>query len=328
MIFVMDRKDSILRYQAGCIRVEADNKLIQRVAINQLAMVVVYGNPLAETSVWRNLADAKVPTVMLNVRGKNQSAMLGSGLATQLPLRIKQHQLAGDNDSGLRLAKWFIDKKISACHLPLRLLKQHYPVDSEIFDEHTQNSLASLHQQDSIAGLMGVEGQHAHAWFKLLAASLPAQWKFSGRNRRPPLDPVNALLSLSYTLLMAEIRQLVISFGFDPALGFLHQNSPGRDSLVLDVTEIFRSGVDYFVVQCLADQIFTPDDFYYRESTGCRLSKEARGKYYQAWAKHRHNWPRQQLNDKGEIHYDKLNEQITGQLMQLRERMQAGQQAF
>lgn len=321
MIFVVDRKDSVLRYQAGSIRVEVNNKLTQRVPINQLALVVVYGNPLAETAVWRNLAAANVPTVMLNVRGKNQVAMLGSGLATQLPLRIKQHALANDDNSRLRVAKWFVDKKITAYKIPLLILNWHYQINAEDFIQHTQNTQVKLQQVNSNASLMGVEGQHAHTWFKLLADCLPAQWKFTGRNRRPPQDPINALLSLSYTLMTGEVRQLVMSFGLDPALGFLHQNAPGRDSLVLDVAEIFRAGVDNFVLQCVVDEIFTPDNFYYREQTGCQLSKQTRPNFYRAWAIYRNNWPRQQLDDEGEIQTSSLKEQITGQLMQLRDIM-------
>ena len=321
MIFVVDRKESVLRYQSGSIRVEVESKLVQRVPINQLALVVIYGNPLAETAVWRQLGDANVPTVMLNVRGKTQVAMIGSGLATQLPLRLKQHQLASDEQSRLLVAKWFVNKKISGYSIPLLLLKWHYQMDSKAFIQQTENTKISLQQVNSNLSLMGVEGQHAHAWFKLLADCLPAKWNFTGRNRRPPQDPVNALLSLCYTLMMGEVRQLVIGFGLDPALGFLHQHVPGRESLVLDVVEIFRAGVDHFVLQCVVDEVFTPDDFYYREQTGCQLSKEARAGFYRAWAVYRHNWPRQQLDEEGEIQTGSVKEQITGQLMQLREQM-------
>lgn len=321
MIFVVDRKDSILRYQSASIRVEIEDKLVQRVPINQLALVVVYGNPLAETSVWRYLADANVPTIMLNVRGKSQAAMIGSGLATQLPLRIKQHQLANDEQSRLQLAKWFVNKKIDGYCIPLLIVKCHYQIDTKAFIKQTESTINKLQLVDSNASLMGVEGQYAHAWFKLLADCLPAKWTFTGRNRRPPQDPVNALLSLCYTLLMGEVRQLAISFGLDPALGFLHQNVPGRDSLVLDVVEIFRAGVDNFVLQCLVDEVFTPDDFYYREQTGCRLSKQARADFYSAWAIYRHHWPKWSTGDEEEILTGSLKEQITGQLMQLRKQM-------
>ncbi len=322
MIFVVDRKDSILRYQSGSIRVELDNHLVQRVPISQLALVVVYGNPLAETAVWRNLAAAQVPSVMLNSRGKSQVAMLGSGLATQLPLRINQHQLAGSHRSKLQMARWFVDKKIAAYEIPLSILCKQYQVDGDAFINLSKTTQNKLLQAENNASLMGLEGQHAHAWFQLLADSLPRRWRFDGRNRRPPQDPVNALLSLSYTLMMSEARQCLISFGFDPSLGFLHQQVAGREALVLDFAELFRAAVDYFVLQCLADKILTPEHFFYRQQTGCQLSKEARGIYYKAWAIFRNNWP--VTSHKQGSEKTRLRELMTRELMQLREFMHSG----
>jgi CRISPR/Cas system-associated endonuclease Cas1 len=106
---------------------------VRRAPINQLELVVVYGNPLAETAVWRALANAGVPAVMLPTRGRDAAAAHGE--------------------------------------------------------------------------VLGIEGQGAHAWFALVAAALDPAWEFTGRNRRPPRDPVNALLSLGYTLLGAKVAR-------------------------------------------------------------------------------------------------------------------------
>jgi len=175
--------------------------------------------------------------------------------------------------------------------------------------------------------ITGVEGQLAHAWFSLLSRYLDPQWHFTERNRRPPRDPVNALLSLGYTLTMSEIRQSVIGFGLDPSLGFLHQDYPGRESMALDVTEIFRSAVDCFVLQSLAEGLFSTDSFYYRSVEGCRLSKQARPCFFQAWASYRENWPRPLAGQSSSgTHYAPVREQITGQLMDLFEYMKTGMQ--
>ncbi len=321
MIFVIDRRDVVLRYQSGSIRLEVNERLIQRVPVNQLALVVVYGNPLSETAVWRQLAAANVPTVMLNLRGKSQVAVIGSGLATQLPLRIKQHQIAGDETLRLKLAKWIVDKKITGYGIPFSMLNEHHQINTEMFSSQIKKAQQNLAKASSNNGVMGVEGHFAQVWFKIMSEYLPVRWNFTGRNRRPPKDPVNALLSLSYTLMIAEVRQHVIGFGFDPALGFLHQDVPGRESLVLDVAELFRAGVDGFVLQCLEQKLFTPKSFYYRDQTGCLLSKQARADYFRAWAIYRGNWPKPQLADEGELQTTVLREQITGQLMQLRKIM-------
>jgi CRISPR-associated protein Cas1 len=86
--------------------------------------VVVYGNPLAESAVWRKLAAAGVPTVMLPVRGRDGAAVLAGALATQLPLRRLQHRLAADRGANLHLARWFLRHKVAGYDLPLVPLRE------------------------------------------------------------------------------------------------------------------------------------------------------------------------------------------------------------
>lgn len=112
----------------------------------------------------------------------------------------------------------------------------------------------------------------------------------TGRNRRPPRDPVNALLSLGYTLLGAEMLSAVQEAGLDPALGFLHGIVPGRESLVLDLIEPLRPGVDALVLRLL-EQVVTPAHFTRHPVQGCRLNKEGWGLFYPAWANARRYWP-------------------------------------
>jgi CRISP-associated protein Cas1 len=327
MILIIDRRDTVLRYQSGCIRIEQADQKPQRAAINQLEQVIIIGNPMAETAVWRALSEANVPTVMLSARGEPQAAMLGSGLAVQLPLRRLQHRCSNQAQAALALAKWFVDLKLQSYDLSLQALFEHHQVNDSVCKEFKQlrvDTCLKVRQADSIAVLMGLEGQQAHAWFGLLTRYLPARWRFTGRNRQPPKDPVNALLSLGYTLLMSDIRQTVLMSGFDPSLGFLHQDAPGRESLALDFTEIFRAGVDCFVLTWIATQDLSDSDFFYRAIEGCRLSKEARPKFFQAWAAYRENWPRpfltetQTLEDWPVCH---LHEQINGQIAKTRETM-------
>lgn len=134
----------------------------------------------------------------------------------------------------------------------------------------------------SRASLMGVEGAAAAASFKLLAKILPREWGFSGRNRRPPRDPFNALLSLGYVLAGGEILKVVQGKGLDPGLGFLHASQHGRAALVLDLLEPHRPVIDNFVLS-LTKGLLTPNDFTISSQEGCRLSKEARGIFYRTW---------------------------------------------
>ncbi len=123
-----------------------------------------------------------------------------------------------------------------------------------------------------------------------MARVLPEQWRFSGRNRRPPQDPVNALFSLTYTLMLSEVERAVAQKGLDTALGFLHTPEPGRSALSLDLLEPLRAEADAFVLDVMS-ALLTPDHFSGSGTAGCRLSKEGRGLYYQRWAEKRPVWP-------------------------------------
>jgi len=241
-------------------------------------------------------------------------------------LRRMQHRCADNQDTCLALARWFVDLKLQSYDLPLiRKIQDIQPSkeDCKAFREQRRLTREKLTQANEMNTVMGLEGSVARAWFALLARHLPYKWKFAGRNRRPPRDPVNALLSLGYTLLHSELRQVLIASGFDPSLGFLHQDYPGREALVLDFSEIFRSGVDYFVLNLINDERLDESSFYFREADGCRLSKAARPLFFKAWAQYRDNWPRPLVenDDIADWPTAPLREQVGGQLSLVREYM-------
>lgn len=317
MLMVLDRSELVVRLVDGVVQVYHGDELLQRAAANLLDMLVVYGNPLVESSVWRALAQTGVPSVILASRGMQTTALLAQGLASQLPIRRLQYVCAESNQMAVQLARWVLVRKALSYQLPFRVLEPHLEAEqANQFRITLQQQIGKLHQAASVDAFLGMEGIMSRAWFQLLARILPAQWKFSGRNRQPPRDPLNALLSLGYTLALADIRQMVIAEGFDPAFGFLHQPYPAREALALDVLEIFRSGVDLFALKLLAE--LAPESFYYRETEGCRLGKAARPVFYREWAIYRDNWPRP-LGTDGLNDTASLREQVRGQLRQLRQ---------
>lgn len=294
MILVIDRRASLVRHDAGTLRIDTEGEPSRRAPVTQLELVVVYGNPLVETAVWRALANAGVPAVLLPSRGPEGPAVLAGGLATQLPLRRLQHRRAADPGAALALARWVLGHKLAGYDLPVVALRERHGADPghcAAFLERRDQALAALPGVASRDTAMGLEGQVAHAWFGLLAQSLAPAWNFTGRNRRPPRDPVNALLSLGYTLIGAEVHQGVMAAGLDPSLGFLHQPAAGRESMVLDLTEVFRAGVDRFVLDHIDPKGPDQTHYYYREAEGCRLSKAGRPPFFAAWGERRDAWP-------------------------------------
>lgn len=124
-------------------------------------------------------------------------------------------------------------------------------------------------------------------------------------------------------MLLSEVRQAMLISGFDPSLGFLHQDYPGRESLALDFTEIFRAGVDNFVLKWINETELDGSSFFYRKAAGCRMSKATRPLFFNAWTGYRESWPRPGWNvKKGKNNQDgQLRELINGQVARARRYM-------
>lgn len=290
MLLIIDHRKTRVSYESQTLCVRREDKALQRIPLRYLTQVIVYGNPQIETVVWRELSHAGIPAILWANRGRQDPALLANGLACRLPLRLLQYRCSQQPTAALSVAKWFVHGKIESYAVALDLLAKEHETHCEGFWQRCEMGLEALYIVKGINNLMGIEGQISQGWFGLLHNVLPHEWQFTGRNRRPPRDPVNAVLSLAYTLLATEVRQVVISEGLDPALGFLHQQRAGREALVLDVVELFRSGVDYFVLALLPH--LHPNDFNIDENFGCRLKKPKRSYFYAKWSHYRQHWPR------------------------------------
>lgn len=298
MTLIIDRRDTRLSLDGKALRIDQPAKPFQRIPLGLLGQVVIHGNAQAGCEVWRALAERNIPVLLLATRG-DQTCWLGAGLTPSLAARRRQH-LASPAQR-LLLARRIVGGKIAGyLRLTAALAENHHQHFADLgrnvqglpdLATRLRQSLARLEHADQIDTLMGVEGAAANAWFDHLAEHMPPHWAFNGRNRRPPRDPVNALLSLTYTLVASELRRAVHAHGLDPALGFLHQPYPGRESMVLDLLEPLRASADAFALQCL--ERLTPDHFHTDPQQGCRLSKEGRAGYYAQWASARLAWPRE-----------------------------------
>ena len=123
---------------------------------------------------------------------------------------------------------------------------------------------------------MGLEGAAARDYFAALSLVVGARWRFTSRQRRPPPDPVNAMLSFGYTLLAEEAATAAAIAGLDPELGFLHSPRQGRPSLALDLMEEYRPViVDSVVARVVATGQVRPEDFTATPDGGCRMAKPA-----------------------------------------------------
>jgi len=191
-------------------------------------------------------------------------------------LRMRQFAVAADPVQSLMLAKRFVLGKIKNCRT---LLRRHLPKEEAMA---TLSPLARLFHQAGRAAnaesLLGIEGMAAKEYFAGFARLLKGadDFNIAGRNRRPPRDPVNAMLSFVYAMLVKELTVVLYAVGFDPMLGFYHQPRYGRPSLALDLAEPFRPLVaDSTVLTLVNNGEVTPASFI-RRGGGVALTDAGR----------------------------------------------------
>jgi len=177
----------------------------------------------------------------------------------------------------LKLAKFFIQGKVYNQRVFLARFKKNYPLDNII--SYIKTSEKKLTESKDITELMGYEGVIASKYFDGLSIILKNSINFHCRNKRPPKDPVNCMLSYGYSLLFNEMVTALNIVGLDPYFGFLHSDEYGRPSLALDIMEEFRTViVDSMVVYLINKHILKESDFD-KSKNKCLFKDETKKKY-------------------------------------------------
>ncbi|QGJ70644.1 CRISPR-associated endonuclease Cas1 [Planctomycetales bacterium 10988] len=220
------------------LSIQAKKKTLREVKLMDISQVSLFGNVQISSQALRELASRGVPVCYFSYGGWFQA--MTSGLCHKnIDLRQKQFALAAKDGESLKYAKQFVAGKIKNCRT---LLRRNLPVKKDV----CLSRLSELHQQasqvNSVDSLLGLEGMAAKIYFANFGRLLKNKQTFSvtGRNRRPPTDPVNCLLSFLYAILCKELTVTLQAVGFDPMLGFMHRPRYGRPSLALDLAEEFR----------------------------------------------------------------------------------------
>jgi len=238
-----------------------------------------------------------ITIVFLNPR-KAESTCIAHGLLhNDSERRLLQYRAVMNNDLRLIYAKELIQQKLRGQRAMLLKARhkrpdQRYRLTAGIRRLNTiEARLAGI---SSIKSLRGIEGAAGAAYFEAFQAIFPASLAFTGRNRRPPRDPVNVTLSLSYTLLHVETTRVLVACGFDPQLGIYHLPVFGRESLACDLMEIFRPLVDLWVWRLFADEVLRRDQFSFdtadETAKPCLLGKAGRAAYYGHYEQKAQGW--------------------------------------
>ncbi len=229
------------------ITVSVEREVRLRLPIHTLGGIICFGNVSCSPYLMGFCAENGVGVSFLNEYGRFLARVQGP-VSGNVLLRREQYRKADDLEYCAQLAKYFVTGKIANCRTVLqRTLRDHADKIAEDKLRQTVDylgrSLESLNRERVLDAVRGMEGDAAHAYFDVfdhLIVSQKEDFTFRERNRRPPLDNVNCLLSFIYTLVMHDIRGALESVGLDPAVGFLHRDRPGRPSLALDMMEEIR----------------------------------------------------------------------------------------
>lgn len=227
------------------VKVEQEVRL--RIPVHTLGGIVCFGNVGCSPFLMGFCAENGVGISFLSERGRFLARVQGP-VSGNVLLRREQYRKADDPFFSAGMARAVLIGKIANCRTVLqRALRDHAQkldagqVGNTV--KRLNNHLELLNREHTLDILRGFEGDAAHIYFGVFDHLIVAQkeaFSFQERNRRPPLDNVNCLLSFIYTLLAHDVRSALETVGLDPAVGFLHRDRPGRPSLALDIMEEFR----------------------------------------------------------------------------------------
>lgn len=254
-----------------------------RARLPNVSQISLFGNVQMTTQALRAVLERGISVSLLSTGGWFYGRASGFD-SKNVELRMAQHRVMADAEPCLRLARGVVASKIRNCRTMLR--RNNESVTEVVLFELEQ--LAKKAERcEALESLLGIEGTAARSYFAAFSGMLKgdgvATFDLDGRNRRPPRDPVNALLSLSYALLAKELTHVIAAAGLDPLLGFYHQPRFGRPALALDLMEEFRPIVgDSIVVTAINTGVVDATDFV-MHTTGVALRPAARKRFLLAF---------------------------------------------
>ncbi len=261
----------------GRVEVTSKGVVIETMRLLDVSQVCVFGNSQVTTQLIRKMLPMEIPICWFSYGGSFV------GMAEGLPskhVELRRRQVALGHQGNATIARQIVVGKIRNCRT---LLRRNTRTDHAA----TVAALLALSEKartaDNLPTLLGFEGTAARLYFGAFSSmlrddiSLPGQaFSFDGRNRRPPLDPVNCMLSFAYSLLVKDLTALVYAVGFDPYMGFYHQPRFGRPALALDLAEEFRPLIaDSLVINVVNNAEVRPSHFVVR-ARGVALTADGR----------------------------------------------------
>lgn len=284
-------ENGYLALEGETVVVFEDRQEIGRLPLHNLEGIVSFGYRGTSPALMGACAERNISLSYLTPQGKFLARVTGKTHGNIL-LRKQQFQSCQDEKISLEIAKnCIIGKVYNARWVLERAVRDHgMQIDAERVKNaalQMKDSLEMIRNAESKEQLRGYEGEAASVYFEVFNELILQQKKdfgFQGRNRRPPMDPVNAMLSFVYTLLTNQIASALETVGLDPYVGYLHTDRPGRVSLALDLLEEFRSVyADRFVLSLINKKIVNIKNFSRKENGAVLMDYDLRKRLLTEW---------------------------------------------
>jgi len=279
---------STLRVSGEQIVVEKEGETLLEVELPTLVSVVILASVQVTSQALAAMLKGGVELAIVTTNGR-LLGQLTPPLARNQAIRLAQFQKESDAEFVLRQCRAIVGTK---CANQRNVLLRHTSLQSgaqpevAAAAEAIERHLRPLGEATSVGQLMGIEGACAAAYWGVFGRLLRAEGgSFTGRQARPPRDPVNAALSLGYTLLGNMMTSILDAYGFDPFVGFMHEETYGHPALALDLIEPFRAPVvDRMVVRLFNLGMLKPDDFAPEgDEDGLRMDDDALRVFFREW---------------------------------------------
>jgi len=277
--------------EAVVVRVEHETRF--RMPIHTLGGIVCFGQVSCSPHLMHLCCENNITISFLNEYGKFYARVQGP-VSGNVLLRREQYRRADDLESCTQISRSLLTAKLANSRVVLLRACRDYPDDPNInsLNEAAQKLtqlMGCLQRQVPLETMRGWEGDAARTYFNVFDHLILAQKKdfyFHERNRRPPLDNMNALLSFLYTLLTHDVVSALESVGLDPAVGFLHRDRPGRPGLALDMMEEFRPYLaDRLALSLVNRQQLRGKGFIKSESGAVKMDDDTRKELLVAYQK-------------------------------------------
>ena len=286
---------------------------IGRIPLHNLQGIVTFGYTGASPALMGACAERNIELTFMSGNGRFLARVTGE-VKGNVILRKQQYRISENPYESIRYARNFITGKVYNSRWILERAIRDYPmrVDTERLKEKSHflyQSLENIRSCEDSSILLGLEGEAASVYFSVFDELILQQknsFYFHGRNKRPPLDRVNAMLSFAYSLLAGMCGSALEGVGLDPYVGFYHADRPGRISLALDLMEELRGVMaDRFVLTMINKRVMKETHFIEKEDGAVLLNDAGRKVFLSAWQERKQEMIRHPfLNEKTGMGHD------------------------